>query len=41
MAASPTAAYDGKWGQVESWTASDLLPIVYEELRAFGPRGAE
>jgi len=34
MAATPTAAYDEKWGQVESWTARDLLPIVYDELQA-------
>lgn len=34
IAATPTAAYDEKWGQVESWTARDLLPIVYDELQA-------
>jgi len=33
MAAHVTAAYDAKWGQVESWNASDLIPIVYNELK--------
>ncbi|MCH7531765.1 MAG: MBL fold metallo-hydrolase [Gemmatimonadetes bacterium] len=31
MAADLTAEYDEKWGQVDSWNASDLLPIVYRE----------
>jgi glyoxylase-like metal-dependent hydrolase (beta-lactamase superfamily II) len=32
MAAQPTAAYDAQWGQVESWTADDFVPIVFYEL---------
>ena len=32
MAARPTATYDAKWGQEASWTANDLIPIVYHEL---------
>jgi len=32
MAARPTAAYDARWGQEASWTADDLIPIVYHEL---------
>lgn len=34
MAAAPLASLDERWGQVPSWTALDLLPIVYGELRA-------
>ncbi|MDP3517926.1 MAG: MBL fold metallo-hydrolase [Pseudohongiella sp.] len=34
MVAAPTAHLDERWGKVPSWTASDLIPIVYEELRA-------
>lgn len=34
MAAAPTAHLDARWGQVPSWTAADVIPIVYEELRA-------
>ena len=33
MAAGVTAAYDAKWGQVASWNAADLLPIVYNEFK--------
>lgn len=33
MAAKITAAYDTQWGQVESWNAEDLLPIVYNEFK--------
>lgn len=32
LAARPTADYDAEYGQVESWNASDYLPIVYHEL---------
>ncbi len=32
MAASPTAAYDARWGQEATWTANDFVPIVYHEL---------
>ncbi len=32
MTAQPTAAYDAQWGQVESWTANDFVPIVFYEL---------
>jgi len=32
LAAKPTADLDGRWGQVPSWTAADVLPIVYDEL---------
>lgn len=31
ISAAVTSAYDEKWGQVESWTAADLIPIVYNE----------
>ena len=31
MAARPTAEYDERWGQVPSWTALDLIPIIYNE----------
>ena len=33
LAAEVTAAYDAKWGQVASWNADDLLPIVYNEFK--------
>jgi glyoxylase-like metal-dependent hydrolase (beta-lactamase superfamily II) len=32
MAAAPLADLDRRWGGVPSWTAADVLPIVYEEL---------
>ena len=32
MTAHPTASYDGQWGQEETWTAADFIPIVYYEL---------
>ena len=32
MAGRPTAQYDAKWGQEETWTANDFVPIVYYEL---------
>ena len=31
MAAHPTAAYDGQWGQEASWTANDFVPIIFYE----------
>ena len=31
LAANPTAEYDERWGQVPSWNASDLVPIIYNE----------
>ena len=31
LEARPTAHLDERWGGVPSWTAADLLPIVYEE----------
>jgi hypothetical protein len=31
LAANPTAEYDEQWGQVESWNAADLVPIIYNE----------
>ena len=31
IAAEVTTEYDERWGRVESWTAADLIPIVYEE----------
>ena len=34
LAAEPTRDLDGKWGGVPSWTAVDLLPIIFEELTA-------
>ena len=36
LAAKPTAEYDEKWGQVESWNESDLIPIVYNEFKEPG-----
>ena len=32
MDAGVTVGLDERWGRVESWTAVDLIPIVYEEL---------
>jgi cyclase len=32
MAADPTSAYDGKWGNVPTWSANDFVPIVYHQL---------
>ncbi len=34
LAANITSHLDSRWGLVESWTAADLIPIVYEELSA-------
>lgn len=34
LAEKPTADLDDRWGGVPSWTASDLLPIIYSELVA-------
>lgn len=34
VAAAPIAHLDARWGGVPSWTATDLIPIIYEELRA-------
>ncbi len=31
--AQPLADLDSRWGSVDSWTALDVLPIVYEELQ--------
>jgi hypothetical protein len=36
MDAGVTADLDGRWGRVESWSATDLIPIVYEEVRQEG-----
>ncbi|MEX2130012.1 MAG: MBL fold metallo-hydrolase [Pseudohongiellaceae bacterium] len=33
LAAAPLASYDERWGQVPSWTATDLLPIIVQELQ--------
>lgn len=38
LEARPSAAYDARWGQVESWTAADFIPIVYEEIRGLQER---
>ncbi|MDP6653852.1 MAG: MBL fold metallo-hydrolase [Gammaproteobacteria bacterium] len=32
LAAEPTKDLDARWGGVPSWTAVDLLPIIYAEL---------
>ena len=32
LAARPTAEYDERWGQVATWNAKDIVPIVYNEL---------
>ena len=32
MDAGVTVDLDARWGRVESWTAADLIPIVFEEL---------
>lgn len=34
LAGKPTADLDARWGGVPSWTATDLLPIIYSELIA-------
>jgi hypothetical protein len=33
LEAGPTAEHDEKWGQVASWTAADLVPIIYNEFK--------
>ncbi len=37
MAAAPSAEYDEKWGQVPSWNANDLVPIIYNEVGGAPP----
>ena len=37
LAANPTAEYDERWGQVPSWKASDLVPIIYNEAGGAPP----
>ena len=37
LAANPTAEYDERWGQVPSWNASDLVPIIYNEAGGAPP----
>ncbi len=32
LAARPTAKYDERWGQVATWNAKDIVPIIYNEL---------
>ena len=32
LAARPTAEYDERWGQVSTWNAKDIVPIIYNEL---------
>ena len=32
LAARPTAEYDAQWGQVATWNAKDIVPIIYNEL---------
>mgnify|MGYP000468784825 CR=1 FL=1 len=32
LAAEPTRDLDPRWGGIPSWTAVDLLPIIYQEL---------
>ena len=32
LAARPTAEYDEQWGQVATWNAKDVVPIIYNEL---------
>jgi len=32
MDARPTASYDERWGRVASWTANDIVPIIYNQL---------
>lgn len=34
LAARPTRDLDARWGGVPSWTAADLLPVIYRELTA-------
>lgn len=36
MAENPTDQYDARWGQEESWTAVDFVPLVYYELGGSG-----
>lgn len=33
LAEAPLATYDERWGQVPSWTAADLVPIIVQELQ--------
>ncbi len=33
LEANPTAEYDERWGQVDSWNESHLVPVIYEELQ--------
>ncbi|NKB35160.1 MAG: MBL fold metallo-hydrolase [Pseudomonadales bacterium] len=33
VAAKPMADYDDRYGGVPSWTADDVIPIIYEELQ--------
>lgn len=37
LAASPLATYDARWGGVPTWTAADLVPIIYSELAGRAP----
>jgi len=30
--AKPMADLDARWGGVPSWTAVDVIPVIYEEL---------
>ena len=32
LAARPTAEHDERWGQVPTWNAKDIVPIIYNEL---------
>jgi len=32
LEAGVTSDYDDRWGQVDSWNASDIIPILYREL---------
>ena len=32
LAARPTAEYDEQWGQVATWNAKDIVPVIYSEL---------
>lgn len=32
LSAGVTDGFDARWGQVPSWNASDIIPVIYEEL---------
>jgi glyoxylase-like metal-dependent hydrolase (beta-lactamase superfamily II) len=37
LEARPTAAYDARWRETESWNEQDLIPIIYNEVGGGSP----